>query len=35
MNAVIGLRKDRRDLPATEMYVRELRRNRALKRIAS
>jgi len=35
MRALVGLRKDRRDLPATQTYVRRLRKGNRLKRIRS
>lgn len=35
MQAVVGMWKDRTDLPSTETYVRQLRRGRRLRRIAS
>jgi metal-responsive CopG/Arc/MetJ family transcriptional regulator len=35
MRALVGLWKDRKDLPDTEAYVRRLRRGRRLQRIAS
>ena len=35
MQAVVGMWKDRTDLPATETYVRQLRRGRRLRRMAS
>ena len=34
MQAVVGIRKDRRDLADTEAYVRRLRRGNRLKRLA-
>ena len=35
MQAVVGLWKDRTDLPDTETYIRQLRRGRRLRRLAS
>jgi hypothetical protein len=35
MQAWIGVRKERRDLPETEAYIRRLRRGKRLQRIAS
>jgi macrodomain Ter protein organizer (MatP/YcbG family) len=35
MLAIVGLWKDRDDLPKTEQYVRELRKGKRLKRIMS
>jgi len=35
MQALVGLWKDRRDLPDTEQYVRRLRKGKRLRRITS
>jgi hypothetical protein len=35
MQALVGLRKDRRDLPDTAAYVRKLRKGKRLRRISS
>ncbi len=35
MQALVGLWKDRTDLPETEVYVRRLRKGKRLRRIAS
>ncbi len=35
MQAVVGMWKDRTDLPDTETYIRQLRKGRRLRRIAS
>jgi hypothetical protein len=35
MQALVGLRKHRRDLPATETYIRKLRKGKRLRRISA
>jgi hypothetical protein len=35
MQALVGLRRDRRDLPDTATYVRKLRKGKRLRRISS
>ena len=35
MAALVGMRKDRKDLPATKTYVRQLRKGKRLRRLSS